>query len=145
MWNRSNTPPRGVTASTGVSIVIIDDSQIVLDVMSEVLGGAGYDVTPLWSPKEYEVTETIMQKSPALVLVDIEMPEARGDNLIAVMRGYGFLSTAKVLLFSDRSEIELALLSETCGADGFIRKTADRPQLLAQIARHLGGSHVSAP
>jgi CheY-like chemotaxis protein len=70
---------------------------------------------------------------PDLVLVDVNMPGLRGQDIVSVARSRGDLGNTRVLLFSTESEATLEALATECGADGWIRKTADSTGFLEQI------------
>jgi CheY-like chemotaxis protein len=99
-------------------IAIIDDSPIVLDILKEALTGAGYDVVTMTEPSRSVLLES---RPPDLVLLDIKMPQAFGDDIARFMREAWGL-TVPIYLFSSLPEQELAQRAREAGASGYICK-----------------------
>jgi len=115
-------------------VLILDDSAIVRDLLAETLTNNGYDVVGVESPFEFPIA--MRRERPDLVLMDVGMPGLGGDKVVQFARRGGH-GQCPILLFSDRPEIELARLAASCGADGFIRKTAEPDALLQKLAELL--------
>jgi DNA-binding response OmpR family regulator len=111
-------------------ILVMDDSDIVLDVTQEVLEDGGYDVVTVSSP---ELLPTIWNdEKPDLALIDVSMPVMSGQSVIELMRRTK-LHRCPLVLYSEQPELRLEALSELCGAAGYICKTADAPTLLKRV------------
>ncbi|HUQ02063.1 MAG TPA: response regulator [Kofleriaceae bacterium] len=116
------------------TIVIIDDSQLVLKLTKLALERVGYRVQTLLDPGEFD-PET--SGSPDLLLVDINMPQFYGDDIVAYIKDTWNLS-APILLFSNVSEKELADAVGRCGADGYISKHWGMDEMIASVQMLLG-------
>jgi CheY-like chemotaxis protein len=122
-------------------ILIVDDSELCRRLATVILERAGYVVVSLGSPFGYAAA--VRRERPALVLLDVAMPGLRGDQLASI-RPRETATPSKdasaepvVLLYSDRSDEELAALVQACGAAGYIRKSQEAEELVSAIARHL--------
>jgi two-component system, chemotaxis family, response regulator PixG len=113
------------------TIVIVDDSTVVLERLRLVLEGAGHRVVTVDTP--FGASAAIARNSPDLVLVDVTMPALSGDVLVTIARRRTITQGAKIVLLSDRALTEIAALAESCGADGYIRKTPDHASFLRQV------------
>lgn len=122
-------------AATRLSrILLIDDSEIVRDLVSQVLKRHGYEVTARSTP--FGFSKALSDLKPDLVLIDVSMPALQGDQLVKVALQYR-LHRCPLVLFSSRSDSELAELVRASGASGYIRKTEDPRHLVSQIQRLL--------
>ena len=65
--------------------------------------------------------DTVQQAQPDLILLDINMPELFGDDVVAFFRGEWHID-APIYLCSDIPEEELQARAASAGADGYICK-----------------------
>jgi len=113
-------------------VMVVDDSEMILEIVKLVLEDAGYEVVTRSSP--FGTAAAVSVEKPDLLLLDVSMPALSGDKIVEVVRNNEKLKNTKVCLFSDRSEIELNKIVFACGADGFIQKTDDEEKLASQVA-----------
>jgi DNA-binding response OmpR family regulator len=99
-------------------IVIIDDSNLVLKMSRLALEGFGYTVVPISDPSDFDPFRT---GTPDLMLVDINMPQFYGDDIVSYIKDTFGLG-CPIYLFSNVSEQELEDAVDRCGADGYISK-----------------------
>lgn len=97
----------------------MDDSEMFLEVTATALRTAGYDVTCVTDLAQ--LSEVRQRGGSDLVLMDVQMPEAFGDDIALTLRhAYGL--TAPIYLLSSLEETDLADRVEWAGIDGFISK-----------------------
>ena len=116
------------------TIVIIDDSALVLKLTKAALEHVGYQVKTLLDPGEFEPATIGM---PDLLLVDINMPQFYGDDIVAYIKETWNL-TVPIFLFSNVSEQELEQACSRCGADGYISKGWGVDAMIASVQTVLG-------
>jgi len=116
------------------TIVIIDDSVMVLKVTKTALEHVGYQVKTLLDPGEFEPDTTGV---PDLLLVDINMPQFYGDDIVTYIKSTWNLA-APIFLFSNVSEEELERACSRCGADGYISKGWGVEAMVASVQTVLG-------
>jgi DNA-binding response OmpR family regulator len=112
-------------------ILILDDSEIILEATKLSLEEAGFDVATLTSP--FLLFETMQRERPDVVLVDVNMPALSGDRVLEVSNAFGAFRETPVLLYSTLEEQELRAMASRYGADGFVRKSLDRQNLLHEV------------
>ncbi|NVB39122.1 response regulator [Pseudenhygromyxa sp. WMMC2535] len=112
------------------TILVVDDSPITLEVVSEVLGEQGYRVETIDEP--LECREKIAELRPDVLVLDITMPALDGPSLLRLIHE-DRRHDCPVLLFSDRSRSELTATIRACGADGGAVKTPDCGELVEVI------------
>ncbi len=117
-------------------ILVVDDSVVVLEVTRLALEQAGYDVITHSSP--IGTGAVVVREDPDLLLVDVSMPLLEGGEVIQLLRCRDTnVRHRPILLYSSRPEGELSTLAQSCGADGYVKKSDDFKPLLATLARHL--------
>jgi DNA-binding response OmpR family regulator len=120
----------GTAQKTSGKIVLVDDSQVVLDLVRDTLEHEGFDVIAVSNP--FGFSNLLRREQPVLALVDVTMPALLGTQLVEIAvraGGHGCL----IVLFSDRPEQELAALAKQCGADGYLRKDGDMRKLVQSV------------
>ncbi len=116
---------------TKPKILLVDDSQLILDVVGDALRRAGYEV--IERSIAIGTSAAILRERPILALLDVSMPLMTGAEISEAVRGSSMARMTWVVLHSDRPESELRELARRCGADGFIRKTGDSKQLVDSV------------
>ena len=122
-------------------IVVIDDSEIVLEVTKGALEGAGYDVVTHDRPSG--CVALILHEKPDLVLMDVNMPGLGGDTIVSVLAKAQPTGDTVVLLHSSLSGEVLRTKSAAAGAHGFIQKSGDLFGLVREVARWLKRSSAA--
>ena len=115
-------------------IVVVDDSQVILDLVRETLQQQGYDVIAVSNP--FGFSNLLKREQPRLALVDVMMPALLGTRLVEIAQRAGG-HNCHIVLFSDRPEAELAQIASQCGAAGYIRKDGDMRKLVQSVKTYL--------
>ena len=121
-------------------ILLVDDSAFICNAVGGALRAAGFAVdvaTDLFAFEDEQATK------PDLVLMDVVLQEAYGDEVAELLRATRGL-TCPILLFSALPDAELADRARDAGLDGFIAKRGGMPALVARINEALGGT-ATAP
>lgn len=117
-------------------IVIIDDSPLVLAMMSDTLQDEGYEVCA--AETGLEANRFIFSAHPPdLILVDVMMPMLNGDQKVRLLKERNRSRDIPVLLMSSKPEDELAALTRESGADGYIQKPFNKTTLVETVRTHL--------
>jgi CheY-like chemotaxis protein len=118
-----------------LKVVVIDDSEIVLEVTRGALEGAGFEVVTHDRPAG--CVALILHEKPELVLMDVNMPGLGGDTIVSVLGKAAPTSDTIVLLHSSLSAEVLRTKAATAGAHGFIQKSGDLFGLVREVNRWL--------
>jgi CheY-like chemotaxis protein len=116
-------------------ILIVDDDPVDLELLSEILMGAGYRVSTAKS--SIEALKLAKRGLVDLALVDLLMPGIDGYSLIGMLTRDRMFK-APVLVISGRVEEKDAKRALDAGAVGFIAKPVDRKGLVARVAELTG-------
>jgi PleD family two-component response regulator len=101
-------------------ILLIDDSEITLELERGVLEARGYDVRATSTLMEFE--RVLADFKPHLILTDIHMPEVQGTDICRTLKSEYNTQDIPIVLFSSLPDDDLSKLAEQVGADGFLSK-----------------------
>jgi diguanylate cyclase (GGDEF)-like protein/PAS domain S-box-containing protein len=117
------------------TVLVMDDSVVVLEMLAAVLGGNGFQVC---TAKTLEQLQRLRASCrPDLYVLDVEMPEVPGDAVGRLLRDEQ-REQVPILLFSNIEERELARRAADADLTGYVSKGAGVPALLARIVELLG-------
>jgi twitching motility two-component system response regulator PilH len=102
-------------------VLLIDDSEIAVEVTRAVLERDGFDVRAATSLGEFNVI--LKTWSPTIVLTDVNMPGVTGPDLCRWIKVRMDTQSVPVVLFSELPDESLAELAKSAGADGFLSKS----------------------
>ncbi len=112
-------------------ILLMDDSELALMVEKHYLTNAGYEVRTASNLTEFD--EALADWSPDMILTDVDMPEAGGDEICRIVKQRDGASHAPVVLFSGLPDDALAKLAQRAGADGYVSKANNADNLVSQV------------
>ena len=123
------TDPRMAQAR---EILVVDDEIGIRELLSEILQDEGYRVALAENASEARAYR--QRQQPALVLLDIWMPDTDG---VTLLREWGSTAqlTMPVIMMSGHGTIETAVEATRIGAFDFLEKPIGLSKLLATIAR----------
>jgi DNA-binding response OmpR family regulator len=124
-----------MSATRRKQILIVDDSTLVLEVMRAALDAAGYDV--LMANDLTQLEQHRLNHRPDLVLMDVQMPEAFGDDVAMVLRAAREVD-APIYLLSTLDEAELHRRAADAEIDGFISKRLGADAIVTRVQDIIG-------
>jgi CheY-like chemotaxis protein len=117
------------------SILVLDDSPLALEVSRMALESAGFDVTIAADLAAFERERA--SHEPDLILVDVQMPEAYGDDVASMLVARADVR-APIVLLSSIEEDELARRAGAAQVAGYICKAAGTTELVRRCKELLG-------
>lgn len=117
------------------TVLIVDDSGIVLEVAKRALERAGYRVITRDRPSGS--VAAIIRERPDVVLLDVKMPTLTGDMLAKILTKVIGPETL-VLLHSSLPVEALRLKALSTGAHGYIQKTENATEFVRRIEYWMG-------
>lgn len=118
------------------SILAVDDSASMRQMVSFTLKSAGYDVTD--AEDGLAALNIAKTKSFDLVITDVNMPNMDGITLIAELRKLPAFKFTPLLMLTTESAADKKQAGKNAGATGWIVKPFNPDQLLSVIKRALG-------
>ena len=123
-------------------ILIVDDEVGIRELLSEILQDEGYRVSV--AENATEARSYRARQQPALVLLDIWMPDTDGVTLLREWAAGGLL-TMPVVMMSGHGTIETAVEATKIGAFDFLEKPVGLQKLLGTVARALKTTLAKEP
>ncbi|HEY5862709.1 MAG TPA: response regulator [Casimicrobiaceae bacterium] len=123
-------------------ILIVDDEVGIRELLSEILQDEGYRVALAENAGEARAYR--QRQQPAMVLLDIWMPDTDGVTLLREWSALG-LVTMPVVMMSGHGTIETAVEATKIGAFDFLEKPIGLNKLLTTIARALKTAAAKEP
>ena len=120
--------------AAGKSILILDDSEVVLEVARRYLTDAGYGVLTATNISEFDQIQK--ESNPDLILLDVQMPELNGDDIGNVLRNVRGIKVP-IILFSTLEESELSRRAADAELDGWVSKNQGLDALVETVGKFL--------
>ena len=127
------------------NILIVEDDININNLLCEVLRKAGYTCEQAFSGTEAKLLLNIKEKAYTLVLLDLMLPGASGEEVLKEIRKHGRLPVI-VLTAKDSIDDKIGVLTD--GADDYITKPFEPLELIARVKANIRrycrlGSNVS--
>jgi DNA-binding response OmpR family regulator len=113
-------------------VLVVDDSEIVLEKAREALSDRGYDVDTALSAAAAD-RYIYSASRPDIIILDVMMPLLDGDQKAKMLKADRSTRNIPILLLSSKTEDELARLAEASGSDGYIRKPFTFREMIERI------------
>jgi twitching motility two-component system response regulator PilG len=131
-------PEIAFQAPSGPLIACIDDSHTVQRQVKMVLEMSGFQVLGITDPTTC-LTSLVRQK-PALILMDITMPEIDGYELCTMLRQSRHMRNVPIVMFTGRDGLIDRMRAQLAGANDYITKPVNADKLIAKVQRLLQNS-----
>ena len=128
-------------------ILVVDDSWVILKVLSLKLKSAGYEV--LTAPDGATAVSVARQHLPDLIVLDINLPPDVNQSwdafsLMQWLRRIDGLANVPIIIITSDDPAKFKERSLAAGAVAFFHKPIDHDELVATIRKSLGESSVEA-
>lgn len=124
----------------GARVLIVEDDTDLLSVLQRALTGAGYRVI---TAQDGDAGLSIaLDERPELVILDVGLPSRSGMDVARELRGRGF--RAPVLMLTARNTVTDKVTGLEAGADDYLPKPFEYPELLARVGALLRRASISA-
>jgi DNA-binding response OmpR family regulator len=111
-------------------VLIVEDEKLVRELVSLNVRHAGFEVTQATNFEE-GLKALTSQPAPALAILDVMFPGGDGFLLTRTARDRGV--RCPILILTARSDTTSTVRGLDCGADDYLTKPFDVPELLARI------------
>jgi len=113
-------------------VLIADDEKDIVNALKIYLSGGGYDIYEAYTGKQ--AVEIVRKEKIDVILMDIMMPEMDGITAVAKLRE---ITNAPIIFVSAKSEDADKILGLEIGADDYITKPFNPPEVIARVKSHL--------
>ena len=123
-----------MTLATTKRVLVIDDSPFILEATKAALSDVGFEVEVAQDLRE---AEALCKKEHDLILIDVQMPEAFGDDLAMLLR-VGRQMKTPIFLLSSLPDEELVSRAKEAEVDGYISKRVGMDAIVKRVQEILG-------
>lgn len=117
----------------GKTILIVEDEQNIVDILSFNLSREGYDTLEAYDgPTGLQLA---LEQNPDLILLDLMLPGMNGFDVCRKVRESG--SSTPILMLTAREEEADKVLGLELGADDYITKPFSMRELLARVKANI--------
>ena len=120
------------------TVLVVDDSPTMRQMVAFTLTNAGYQVVEAGNGKE-AVGKVNGGAKPDLVVTDLNMPEMDGITLIKEIRKMPALKFTPILMLTTEASDDKKKAGQAAGATGWIVKPFNPEQMMAVIKKVLTG------
>ena len=125
----------------GKTILIVEDEQSIVDILSFNLTKEGYNtLEALDGPTGLQLA---LEQNPDLVLLDLMLPKMSGFDVCKKIREAG--SAVPIVMLTAREEEDDKVLGLELGADDYITKPFKNRELMARVKANIRRVAMSAP
>ncbi len=120
---------------TQYQILIVDDTSVYLNLLSQILSKEGYEV--LVAHYGQQALEIAENKHPDLILLDVYMPVMDGFEVCRQLKSQPSTQSIPIIMitaFAEPQDVELAF---EAGAIDYILKPINQREILARVRHHL--------
>src|SRR5690348_6380067 len=112
-------------------ILVVDDTPRNVKLLADILAAKGYNVATAASGRE--ALAEIESGPPDLVLLDVVMPEMSGYEVCKTIRANPHTEMLPVIMVTALDPGEERVKGIEAGADDFLSKPINQPELLARV------------
>ncbi len=109
-------------------VLVVDDDVFMRRFLQRALTQDGYVVLAAESGEQ--ALATVRQSHPSVILLDIMLPDEDGVGLCARLRA---MTSAIIIMLTARRDVSTRVASLDLGADDYVTKPFELPELLARI------------
>jgi DNA-binding response OmpR family regulator len=116
--------------TTSGAVLIVDDDPSIRAMLSYVFDDEGFEVVEAADGRE--ALEVLRATPPALMVLDLMMPEVDGVTVLRRRRGEDIAPGTRVLVLTAKTDTKDAVWCWELGADEYLTKPVDPDRLLRE-------------
>jgi DNA-binding response OmpR family regulator len=113
-------------------ILVVEDQAATADLILEVLKGEGYEAQTVDTLAKARAR--LKKQPPELLLLDRNLPDGDGVDLLAEIRGDEKLGALPVIILTAKKEVADKIAGLRVGADDYVAKPFNTEELVARVA-----------
>jgi len=124
------------------TVLVVDDDPDLLKLLRTYLKLEGFNVRT--AERRDDIIGAFRQAPmPNVVLLDVELPDANGFDVLAKMRLHPLLKNVLVIMLTGSASREAVIRGLQAGADGYVTKPFEPDHVIAAVKAVLGLSGVA--
>ena len=133
---KDNGIPTDALESGRRGILVVDDDQAVVDLISDVLASDNRFETKVVN-NGFGAGMIAKEYHPDLIILDVMLPDINGKTVCELIRADSTMADIKIICISGMVEEDRIQELKDAGADDFLQKPLDIDELLRRICRLL--------
>ena len=133
---KDNSIPTDALESGRRGILVVDDDQAVVDLITDVLSGDSRFETKVVN-NGFGAGMLAKEYHPDLMILDVMLPDINGKAVCELIRGDPTMQDIKIICISGLVEEDKIQELKDAGADDFLHKPLDIDELMKRICRLL--------
>ncbi len=133
---KENSIPTDALESGRRRVLIVDDDQAVVDLISDVLQGDSRFETKTVN-NGFGAGMLAKEYHPDLIILDVMLPDINGQAVCELIRADPTMADIKIICISGLIEDDKIAELRTSGADDFLHKPLDIDELIRRVCRLL--------
>ena len=122
--------------NSALAVLAVDDAPVILKVISSVLSAENnYKVFTLSDPKLVE--KFLQQITPEVILLDYQMPDINGFELIPIIRSFEKHKNTPIIFLTSKNEADFVAEAVKMGVCDFIIKPIKGILLREKVMKHI--------
>jgi DNA-binding response OmpR family regulator len=121
------------TGATRGTVLIVDDDPMMLMLLGALAESDGFNVVTAAGASEFR--DALAQGDLSLVVLDIELGDASGIDLLRELRAHAVHARLPVLMLSGRSDSEARTAAFEAGSDDYMLKPVVPPEFQQRLER----------
>jgi two-component system, OmpR family, response regulator VicR len=118
-------------------IVVIEDEEDILLMLEAILIMQGYDVITDCTGR---IFDNMLSDFPDLVILDVNLQYLDGRDICKKIKSNLLTKDIPVIFISAINNLQT--ITKVCGADGYLSKPFDIPELAKKIQHHLNAAEI---
>lgn len=119
-------------------LLVVEDNEMNADMLMRRLNRKGFETA--WAVNGVQSLEMVEELKPALILMDLSLPEMDGYQAARIIKN-GPRRNTPIIALTAHALLEDQQKALSAGCDDYETKPINFPQLLAKIYAHLGEQH----
>ena len=119
-------------------ILVVDDEKAIADLVGIYLTKEGFDVQIAYSGAD--AAKAILEQEFDLALLDVMLPEKRGNEILAALRGSGedLVPNTRIIVLTNFEQDDESRMAMEHNVDAYLFKAEITPRKLLEVIASLG-------
>lgn len=130
----TNGQSNGKPASSGLRILVVDDSATIRRSAETMLATEGHEVVT--AENGFEALSKVARHNPDLIFVDIMMPRLDGYQTCAIIKNNSQYRSTPVVMLTSKDGLFDQARGRVVGSDLYLTKPFTKEELLGAVTQH---------
>jgi two-component system chemotaxis response regulator CheY len=115
--------------------IVVDDSRAIRLILGKLLREVGYEVAEAGDGREAlgRIAELAVDRPVSLALVDWNMPEMNGIDLVRAVRANAAYNDLRIVMVTTETEMSHVAMALEAGADEYLMKPFTKDAMLGKL------------